>query len=697
MPSAAWDYRLETVYILLLDFLAFGLIGLGPALLLWPGRRSAQEALSLCPVFGFSLTLCAAVWFGEGGLPVKTWSLPWLLACAGLSVGVLLWKSRQTATLLSDKRELAWLAGTTATGILVLVLPAVFGGQQFVVLRGNAWDTFNYVDMAYSLDELPLSVGRSAPLDDLVHQAPEYVRAQPLLFERWATAAILAFCADVSFVPIYRCEYAYPALMFLLAVSPAFVLARLAGAGRGVSSLASLTTAAGFHAQVLLDMRAFSQANSVSLFLVLVILLARSVPSPVAGREAVCIGLCLAALFAAYVELFPLIGSMIGIGVTLGLITRRFQFAELRGLCGGMAFSVLFAFPGFGILLPFLRSQTDGVLHKALNFHEHFFPWLLIHPFLGIWGLDYPGHLVSRQPLARVLGPGLGMLALVLGGIVVWSLVREIYRRDSAAREARMAELFLHAGLMAGICQCVILLGLGKSWPACKGMLFLYPLLTLIITLAGTGILKSWSGSRGWVAPLLGKLTLLWLMGQVTWGMIRIGMAATGNEYAGYMQDISNPYTYRRHDLDLRSIQTTLAAETGETVIWAAVPDFLLSRYLGYGLRGYKPIFLEGIADKDCRMVAARQPLDELPTFLLLQRRLLSRSSPLLTGETAGNTELVLVRAPQQPQVLLQILEGLQQRELQLRRSRQLHIPGEIEMPQFLADMAMPTTGLVSP
>lgn len=693
MPSAVWDYRLETAYLVLVSYLALGLIGLGPALLLWPARRRAQEVIGLAPAVGLMLSLCAAVWFGALGVPVQSWSIPWLVGGIVVTAAVL-WARRQHAVnLFEDRVELRWLIGTAILGFLLLVLPPMMGGPAFVVLRGNAWDTFNYVDMAYTLNELPLGYARSAPVEELARLTPDHVRAQPLLMTRWTTAALLAFCANVAHEPIYRCEYAYPALMFLLAVGPTFLCARLLGVGNITASLAALTMAAGFHAQVLLDMRAFSQANSLPLLLLLLLFLNNGISAAWFTRETLALALCLAALIVAYVELLPLIAGLLLVGIVLVRCTMRQGWTAWRPLWGGSLLGLLLILPDLQVMFSFFRTQAGVVVAANPPFHQYFFPWLLIHPILGICSLDYPAHLAPQIVGASLLRMLLLGFSGVLAIAVVSSLIRNVRLAGVDTSAKRYLGLFLCAGLAAGAVQCCGLLALGKTWPACKGLLFLAPLITLaIVFVCGC----RGSSARRWSA-LSAAVALLWLTGQVGWGMIRIGMAATAVDYAHYMKDISQPSEYRQHDLSLQTIRAASTTGHCPPTIWAAIPDFLMSRYVGYALREQRLILLEGIADMDCAQVATRQPMDLAPDFLLVQRGLLARNSPLLTREVAGNQELSLLRAPEDPQTLVQIIEELQLAENRLRRAGRIQVPGNIETPVWLAEQPITGSGWYLP
>jgi hypothetical protein len=649
-----WDYRLETLWIVTVDLTVFFLIGLGPALVLLRkrDRNDANEGKpwEMAPCLGFCLTLIVGTALIELGLPVARWCYGWVaLAGVGSLACVLLRRPLSFSNSLRSERR--WSLGVTFTTLLLVTAPVLIGGAAFVVMRGNAWDTFNYIEMAYVLDELPYPTVLQSTFQELADQAPEYAMGRDLLTVRWGTSAVLAFCAHPAGVSVYRCEYAYPALMFVLAAAPAFRLGRWAGLNPAYAALAALALTTGFYAQALLDLRAFSQANSLPLILFGMLTVVRGCAGPPNARPLAAVAIFFGALLLAYVEIVPLVAMAGAIGIVRALVVGTLSGRTAAALVAAILAGVVLALPSTDVLWRFMQSQLRLVVHTDLPFSAALFPWLLQWPLVGIWGLNFAAHIPSMD---HVVGPLLPAIFLAAAFAPLWLLLARAVLLpllpSGPIGPEPPAFTFLCAFLLAGCVQCGVLLALDRMYAVCKGFLYVMPFAFLAMPCVALHMRDS-PNWRGRFTTVCWTAAVVWLSVHCLWGVIRVGCAVAERDYVDYNLEVSaHPY-YRQHDLDFRTFQPPLAehrrALSRPSVIWVVTPDFFLNRYLTYAFRDQRIVLSTGVIGPDGReLLAFQHALQEHPDFLIVLTKQVRAVQPPLQSLVAANEELALLRAP---------------------------------------------------
>jgi hypothetical protein len=677
LSSYLWDYRLETLWIVVADLGVFFLIGLGPALFLLPksdvNDTAEGQSWELAPCFGLCLTLIVSGALIELELPVAHWWYVWL-GLAGAGSLAYAWFRRRKPYGGFGREERRSLGVTFAT-LVIVIAPVLIGGAAFSVLRGNAWDTFNYIEMAYVLDELPYRKTLESNYQELADQAPEYAMGRAMLTSRWQTSAVLAFCARAAGVSVYRCEYAYPALMFVLAAGPAFRLGRKVGLGPTQAALAALALTTGFYAQVLLDLRAFSHGNSLPLLLFGTLAVVRCCNGQVAllalVRPLIAVAVFTGALLLAYQEIVPFVGLAGAIGMVRAMLIRTLTVRTAAALTAAVLAGVVLALPCADILFSFMHSQLTAAVTTDLPFHQALFPWLLKWSRAGFWGLNFVAHVPGMN---EVFGQDVPAIFLMVLSAPLWLLLFRAFvlpwkpvaagsgNRESGVSCDRHLPLpaaeppaltFLCAFLIAGAVQCALLLALHKMYPACKS--FLYAIPFALLALPALAVRQRQS------AVALGRplrraaacchwIAIGWLVVQCCWGVLRIGCAATECDYVAYSRGVSQHPYYRQHDLDLRTFQSILAERRSvldrPLVIRVVTDDFFLNRYLTFVFRDQRVVLAKGIFNpKDGReLLACQHALQERPDFVMVPLQHVGDAELSLGEIVAANSELALLR-----------------------------------------------------
>lgn len=598
---------------LLLNVLAFALVGIGPA---WAvlRERGALAAWLLAPAVGFVLTAVFGTGFTALNVPVSRWALPWLIGASLAGVAYCLARPFSLAATGRSCPAALALGGFLLTGLL-LVAPLMVGGLCFSVFRGNGEDSFNYMAVAGYLDHEPISWADRVDRQALIERHQSYERVRQLLNTRWTSSALLAFSCRIAGVPLYRFEYAYSLLSFLLAYGPALLLALAAGLGRVPAAALALVMAAGFWGQFVLDIRAVSQVNSLPVLLLLALLVVwieERVDPGTGWRLHVLLGLTAGAVIVLYPEIVP----MAVLGLALYFISRvarrEFRFHRVSGYALSLILAAAAAAPVSGMLVGFVAHQFSYASGGVNNWHQAYFGWLYANPLSGLWGLApfAAEHRLGRSALLVASQWGV----VLLGAAMTVMLLAAVFSLWGFRGRKVTPAGAVAAGLsLAALCQFAYLLIQGQLWAAGKGLSFGYPYLLLLVSaFAFTGL----DGAGTWRQRLRRAAVaclVLWIASQCILALLRIPAARRGAEYAGYLEHHGE---YRRHQWDLAPLVRALHGRSGATV-WYLVSNQWMGDYLGLVL-GWDVKLMSLQPARDVAVLGAPRPrLTGLPDFII--------------------------------------------------------------------------------
>jgi hypothetical protein len=352
-------------------------IGSAPSLLAFGGRRGGLVAVAVAPVVGFALTALVGSLLVLLDRPIDAWAGSWAWGCAAVSIGLSILLLVRSPAIRSELHLLPLAAYAVALliGAWLVARPIAVGGLSFTILRGNGTDAFNYLTTAGYLQRTPLSWVFNASVQQMVDRNMSYELARELFTQRWATSLLLAWSAWVAHVPLVRFEFGFSVLSMLLAFGPVAVLALELGAGLGVALLVALVTVVGFWAQLVVDMRAQSEANAIALVAVCAFLWIGLLGSVWRWTLActVVFGLTLAALVLVYVEITPtLVGGLV-LGTLLLRPSRALLAGVLRPVLTTAAVALVVAAPFWGQLVPFLKSQATSAIDVKNDWNQAYF------------------------------------------------------------------------------------------------------------------------------------------------------------------------------------------------------------------------------------------------------------------------------------------------------------------------------------
>jgi hypothetical protein len=635
------DVAVGTIFV----FICLALIGLGPTLLIFKAEFRVASFFALSPVVGLILTTIFGTYFVLMDYPVLLWGVPWLIVSLVVSLIISFWVGKRHGfieSLEEDNKPAFWFFIAGLLIVLVLALaPMIVGGLDFTVLRGNGTDDINYMTMAGYLFHEPYSQIFHSSIQTLIDKHPTYALAQQLLTTRWSTSMLLAWCFDVTHVPLYRFEYGFTALFFIITYGVAFEFALKAKMPLHYVALLAIAVCVGFWGQFVLDTRAMSQISVLPVLLLFVFLLARIENQVTQGawREYVFLGIVFTSIVLLYVEITSIVilGSII-------FLTRQM----LAGYCSrrniikyslSLITVLITILPAAKYLSRFFAGQATYALHGKNDWYKAFFPWLYHQPISGFWGLVPPYRekyvhaiIFSWHTLFAVIG-------LILFIIFIATIARVFFGKKIESPSVLIVSI---AFMLAAFIEFIFLLCNGQLWAAGKGLSYGYPFIYTTVVMGIFTQLKSVTYKSKQKFFIIGKhVVLIWLVIQCVLGVYRIAYAKSGDGYLRYM---SNTGGYRQHDWKvdffMKNIKENNCGSLGLDVANAWYAEYLAFVF-GWDVH---VINLRGVGGYHDYNIIGHQKLNPVPTCLIID----NQSGFLKNAKVLDkNSELSLIKSPE--------------------------------------------------
>lgn len=512
-------------------------------ILILPGRAilgifrlhlDSIETWAIAPIIGLAFWTLLSTYLVFINIPLAIISRPLVLIIFTISV---LWLARtrfygRFSDSLNPHLGYFWVF-LFLTAIL-LALPFYIGGYEFVILRGNGTDAFNYVTMSDALSHFSLKWIQDQPATELSAKSPTLPLAQTLLTTRWSTSALLAMVTNSLGISSIEFEYVFT-IVLMLVLFNAMVSLMAANCMLSKLSLAlSMAFVIGFWGQFILDIRAFSQIASLPLMVVLV----GRMTSPNISDGVLRYGVCITALIiASLIFQYPEVVLAYIPGFALILLLRicwqrhhnkyAYIYESKNYLYMGFLILLLIS-PLISFLLRFVTSQAGFALGVNIGWDSAYFSWMK-HPILGVWGLG--------------INPSLGLnvdiyfhwfAIAVANALTLFLFVWCLYCLKPSCKKLFTANFFLLILIASGVFGYAFLRWRGNFWSAGK----LVGLFALLIPI--------WMAQLFFRTELFFKskklkivcmsLITLWIAASLFYAVARILHSYNGSDYQDYIQ-----------------------------------------------------------------------------------------------------------------------------------------------------------------
>jgi len=448
---------------------------------------------------------------------------------------------------------------------------------------------------------------------------------------------MLAWTSYISQVPIYRFEYGFSALSFILTFGPAFCFALLMGVRPGYSFLLALAVCVGFWAQFVLDIRAVSQINSVPVILLLALFFSRIEfnRDSIALGERFLLAITIVALTFLYPEILPMTALAVAIYFGACFFWKQCSLRTTAWHLLSIAIVVLGIVPVASFLGRFFTHQMIYAATGQNTWHEAYFAWLYSNTLTGLWGLS---HLSYDRPI--LLQTIMVLIGLILSLLLILAVISEVLLMGKRKQILPATSIGI-SFVLAAIIQFLYLFFQDQLWAAGKGLSYGYPF--IMIATGAYGLTMCKERTFRWHVTLqriTKSVIVVWLVIQCGLGISRIGYAYAGSDYRNYIIGHSQ---YRRHDWNLVSFSKVFDEEKA-TSVWISAGTPWVSEYLGFVFGWDMNVLnLDGVRGRS-NVSKMSQTRFELPQYLILSRDSYQNFDEIAPFVAAQNSELMLVR-----------------------------------------------------
>jgi hypothetical protein len=517
------------------------LIGLG---ILWFVRPIGFRYPALiAPILGFGVICISATILYRIGLSPSV--VFWGVVIAALAVAALGYRvSGGIGALWTSRPSLPF--GLLLLGVIVLALiPANLGGDNFRTFQGNPHDELTYLSMGVYYHKTPYVTLKSLS-GEAVMRSNFIGRAGFMLGRRPAVQIGYSVLSNIVYGGIVQKAYLYQVfLQTLIFFGIAFLVLNVVGLSLVSSAVVGATGAVGFYAQYAVDISAWSQLAFLSIMPALAasVLIAVCIEPPPgqfwrpSAKMAAIVGALLALMFYLYPEGVPSFTAVMLLTVAVLLLIRRDRTQAVWALWTlGFALAlglamVLLDWEGSLRILPLqLKFAASGITNTWHNYTQGyiFYASKLEPDYNGLyaifsWPVDFfygaAGlYLLRPHPewplFVRIAWK---LMLYVPMALIICGLVIAGWRSFHERKLCRYFGLWLMA--MACIGGVALVALLGQYWSAGKTLAFLSSLpFVLFATLFAPNLR---------LPAIIAVSAMLYLFGYGAFGLARPIAAAT--------------------------------------------------------------------------------------------------------------------------------------------------------------------------
>jgi hypothetical protein len=388
---------------------------------------------------------------------------------------------------IADAR-LELLAGV---GFSVLaLLPGILGGEQFVIFRGNEWDSFNYLQSAMTYQTLPYARVDHLNAAELVdhgcfqfgHDNLLYRPEVTFLYGMLSSYHLKAFLRLHYFLLVY--------FQFLAFFAVRALAAELLPSRRVIPFLLAAAIVGGFWGQYILDIDAWSQISCMPLIVLSLLLLIKltQTTSQIESRYAdakliIIYALIWVGMFYLYPEaagfILPAHAICLIVAICFLKVRVNWRFVGLVALAAG------------ALLLPVTKSNLAFLLWQAARTMAGFNWWIYFQAFLfGQGGMNHDFFSKTADFIAGALGiyfvtpvPGTEpLMAVIVRTLVIVGATVLIVRLTMGFRSLLLPSWSLVISHLGVSLTCILAYCLLRQyWLAGKALSFIAYFVLLVL------------------------------------------------------------------------------------------------------------------------------------------------------------------------------------------------------------------------
>ncbi|MEP6988324.1 MAG: hypothetical protein ABI970_22155 [Chloroflexota bacterium] len=394
------------ISVMLGAFLLLSVVGFGPALQLTSStyKRRIFVSAAIAPTLGLIVIAFSLYILFLLGVTIQQSALPVTIGAVILSaiLSVVDWRTRplqyQDVLRGISRLKLAAIIGGWLLILLILLLPALTGGEAYEYFQGNPYDATSYNIMAhFGRDFSAKDVGNSDQYAAILQRNPTLSIAMTgLANQRPSVSHLLAWQAVLFNQAPISLYYFAKLLSFLVTAALAAALAYQMGLALWQQLAFMLVSAVGFWAVFVSDIDAFSHIYSIPLSLLVVfafIQFEREGLTRVISRHRWFLALALAGLLCFYQEitlqLIPAIALYYGLKFLFNPSRSTLKIIGLHIVT--LIMVALFLNLMLAPTLNFAQAQSQFAIQgvNTQSWAGSYFSWLFYdrNPFFSLWGL----------------------------------------------------------------------------------------------------------------------------------------------------------------------------------------------------------------------------------------------------------------------------------------------------------------------
>lgn len=364
-------------------------------------NKNILISLLFSPVIGISFLTIISTYLCLLGFPLKEVSLSIIVVLFFISLFII----KYYFLVINIKPVLLFLIIIFIIYIF-LNIPFILGGYGYVMLRGNGWDSFNYIAIANALGNYSYNVIVHQDTVSLIELSPSMSLVKTMLTTRWSTSALLSFASfGLGTTPI-EFKYVFSVVMELSILSTLLGYLYIKKSLNTFTLILIISFLLGYWGQLYLDLNSLSQLISLPILIAIIIgsQYLSSVNKEMIVNDWRIFSIIIAGIIFQYIEIFLFSALILSILYLFKLKKVSFKSVYDYAISSNIFYIILVVFIIIIPLMPVLYKFAINQVGLSVNntdlkaWGNAYFPSLKNLP-LGLWGggsyINLPSNILN--------------------------------------------------------------------------------------------------------------------------------------------------------------------------------------------------------------------------------------------------------------------------------------------------------------